>query len=195
MEEVARGVRAMVEEIGLDFTVTVRPLPEPLARAYADSLVTPRSRKSGQPERYISFTRLEKQVIAMHARDPHADVLVTEEPMRECWWAHGMASFNSGFAICLSQHASFHLGKHETGHLLGYLFHDNLPLFILGYPWEGMPMPLYGLDGKPITGPFGERNSLMMLYSDSNDLSPRARDALHFFWRGLEDREKMRFLR
>ncbi|MFZ4397349.1 MAG: hypothetical protein ACOYOU_17180, partial [Kiritimatiellia bacterium] len=77
--------------------------------------------------------------------------------------------------------ASFHVGKHETGHLLGYLYHDNFPLFVIGYPGE-WSVPT-------------QRDTLMMMTSTSDDLSPRDRDALTYFWRGMEAREKRTFFK
>lgn len=56
-----------------------------------------------------------------------------------------------------------------------------MPLFVIGYPWEGDPWT---------------RDTLMLLLSESDALSPpRAHDAIHYFWRGLEKRTKQRFLK
>jgi hypothetical protein len=184
----ADGVRAMVEDAGLAINVHVLPMPEPVLSAYRQSLV--QGNFNGQRRQMISFNRLERRLIELRDGDPHADVLVVPESMTESWWAFGMATFTSGVGVLVADNVSFHLGKHETGHLLGYLVHDSLPLFVIGYPWEGMPFKVAGF----ATGPLAERNTLMLLYSDSNDLSPRARDALHYFWRGIERRSGKRFL-
>jgi hypothetical protein len=175
---IAEGAQAMVDDIGLDMRVVVKPLPEAMRAAYEKSLVTKTIQGKRTP--CVNFNTLERQLIEMRVGDPHADMLVTTAPIAECTWAHGMATFTSGLAILHNDSVNFHLGKHETGHLIGYLFHDDLPLFVIGYPWEGLP---------------GRRETLMVLLSNSNDLSPRARDALHYFWRGMEDRAKKRFLK
>ncbi len=178
--EVAAGVRAMVEDIGLDFTVKVLPLPDDIRAAYDASLEPFTIR--GERVQALDFGKLESRLIELRAGDPHADLLISRAPLsgRMTWWAHGMASFTSGVGVFNEANLSFHLGKHETGHLLGYLFHDDLPLFVLGYPWEGLP---------------GRRDTLMVLLSTNDDLSPRARDALRYFWRGLEARSGKTFLR
>lgn len=175
---IAQGAQAMVDDIGLDMHVVVKPLPEAMRDAYQQSLVT--KKIQGKMQTAIDFNKLERRLIEMRAGDPHADMIVSTAPIAECWWAHGMATFTSGLAILNNDNVNYHLGKHETGHLIGYLFHDDLPLFVIGYPWEGLP---------------GRRDTLMVLLSNSNDLSPRARDALHYFWRGLEGRAKKRFLK
>lgn len=175
---IAAGIKAMVEDAGLNFTVTVVPMPAKIRAAYNASLVP--KKIQGRMTQAISFNRLERRLIEMRTGDPHADMIIADAPLAECWWAHGMATFTSGVGVFNRDNVDFHLGKHETGHLLGYLFHDDLPLFVIGYPWEGLP---------------GKRNTLMVLLSDNDQLSPRARDALYYFWRGLEDRSGKQFLK
>ncbi len=177
---IAEGVRAMVAEVGLDFTVTVIPLPADVRAAYEASLVP--FTIQGRRVQAVNFSKLERRLIALRKGDPHADMIISKAPLagRMTWWAHGMATFTSGVGIFIDDNVNFHLGKHETGHLLGYLFHDDLPLYVFGYPWEGIP---------------GRRDTLMVLQGNSNVLSPRTRDALHYFWRGLEDRSGKKFLK
>lgn len=174
---VAAGVQDMVDEIGLDMRVVVRPLPAAIASAYTASVATKRTRGGVMP--CVSFRRLEAQLIEMRTGDQHADVLIIDAPIAECPWALGMATFTSGVGVVRSGYATQTLSKHETGHLLGYLNHDNFPLYVLGYAGEGAP----------------NRDTLMMLISTSSDLSPRAREALQYFWRGLAHRSGERFLK
>ncbi|MHB9130655.1 MAG: hypothetical protein ACYDBB_06145 [Armatimonadota bacterium] len=179
-EEIARGVQAMVDEIHLNFTVKVLPIPPKVLAAYQDC--TEATGSGLNKHKVLDFGKFESALISLRQGDPHADMLVVTTPLKGAlyWWAHGIATFTSGVAVLESDHVNFHLGKHETGHLLGYQFHDSLPLFVVGYPWEGWPW---------------SRDTLMMLYSPSNDLSPRNRDALHYFWRGMERRSGKKFLK
>ena len=175
---IKQGVEALLKDLNLDFTVKVLPMPPAVLAAYNASTVI--KTESGRPHTYISFNRLQARLIELRDNDPHADMLVVNAPMMECWWAHGMATITSGLGILEEDNVDFHLGKHESGHLLGYLNHDDLPLFVIGYPWESFPW---------------NRDTLMMLYTPSTELSPRARDALTYFWRGMEKRTGRRFFK
>jgi len=177
-EIIADGARALMHDADLDFTVNVLPLPANVREAYEASLVD--KTVNGTRQRCIDFGKLESHLIELHAGDPHADMLVVKEPLADCWWAHGMATFTSGVGVLEDNNVDFHLGKHESCHLVGYLYHDSLPAFVIGYPWEGFPW---------------NRDTLMMLYSPSTTLSPRAHDALRYFWRGMEHRMKRKFLK
>jgi hypothetical protein len=56
-----------------------------------------------------------------------------------------------------------------------------MPLFIIGYGEGAIP---------------ALRDTLMMLNPTSSDaLSPRAADALQYFWKGMEDRHQTRYFR
>lgn len=169
------GVREMMDEVPLDFTVTAMPMPPEVLKAYQESLIT---RKNG--EKMISYNRLRARLVTLREGDPHADMIISPHPMTECSWAHGMASFTSGVGVIVEGFVNEHLGKHESCHLIGYHYHDSLPLIIIGYPWEGLPW---------------KRDTLMVLHDGNNELSPRARDALRYFWRGLERRSGKRFLK
>lgn len=177
-EEIAVGVRELLDDVGLDFTVKVLPMPAKVLTAYQQSLVT--KKVQGTPTSCVDFGKLETRLIALRANDPHADMLVVDAPLAEAWWAHGMATFTTGTGVMERDQVSVHLGKHESGHLMGYLYHDSIPLFVIGYPWEGLPT---------------SRDSLMMLYGESNEISPRARDALRYFWRGMERTNGGHYLR
>ena len=178
VQEIAEGVQAMVDEANLDFAVKVLPLPPAVEEAYQESLS--KHTQHGVSETRISFNQLASRLITLRDGDPHADILVVNAPMTECWWAFGMASFTCGVGVLQENNASFHLGKHETCHLLGYHYHDSLPLVVLGYREHPLPW---------------KRETLMMLYGKGDDLSPRARDALHYFWRGMEKRSGKQFLK
>lgn len=176
-EIVAEGVRDLLRETGLALTVEVRPASEDVKRAH-DACLIP-SPSGASAERAISFLQMQSRMAALRSGDPHADVLIVPDPIHETGWAFGMADFHAGLCLIRSSGADQHTGKHEAGHLIGYMMHDSLPLFVIGYPWEGWPW---------------SRNTLMVLKSTDSSLSPRARDALRSFWRRLERRTGRRFL-
>jgi hypothetical protein len=153
-------------------------MPPAILSAYQQSLLS--QQVYGRSRKCVNFAKLESQLIELRRGDPHADMLVVNTPLAGIAWAHGMATFTSGVGVFEEDNVSFHLGKHETGYLLGYLYHDSYPLYVLGYPWEGTP---WG------------RDNLMMLYGVNCELSPRWRDALRYFWRGLERRSGKKYLR
>lgn len=175
-EVIADGVRALLYDAGLRFTVRVRPLPKPIFDAYRASLT--RQKVNGQITTCVRFDELESRLVALRDGDPHADMLVVDAPIAECWWAHGMATFSSGLSLLEADSIDHHLGKHESAHLLGYMYHDTYPLWVLGYRGEGNLM----------------RDTLMMINGSSDTLSPRARDALRAFWRGMERKTGKRYV-
>jgi len=177
-ETIAQGVRALLRDSGLDFTVKVRPIPREVLDAYNASLL--KTPVEGAERECVSFAKLESRLIELHAGDLHADILVVNRPIAECWWAHGMATFNSGLALLEEEYVSPQLGKHESCHLLGYQMHDDFPLYVLGYRGEAHPW---------------NRDTLMMLLGNSDTLSERDFDALHYFWRSMEKRLNIPFLR
>jgi hypothetical protein len=173
VEQVAEGVRDLLRDAGLDFTVEVRPMPPEVLEAYTACLHT-RGNFS-----YVAFEKLERRLIALRDGDPHADVIVIKARIGEVHWAHGMATFTSGLAVVRYDMAAPEIGKHEAGHLMGYMRHDSQPILVFGYPWEGWPW---------------RRNTLMMLRGTRPDLSPRARDALRCFWQGMESKTGRKYL-
>jgi len=170
-EEIAAGTKDLLREVGLDFEVTVAPAPEKVRAAYRASLV--KKTLQDQPTQCVSFDALATHLIALRGQDPHADMLIVADPIAETPWAHGMSMFSRGLVILEQSNITRQLGKHETGHLMGYMMHDTFPLFVIGYPWEGSPW---------------SRDTLMVLYGTSDQLSPRSREALQYFWRGMEKR-------
>lgn len=173
----AEDMRSLLQDAGLDLSVEARAMPPELLEAWRASLRE--KTLDGRRVTHVSFRALESRLCELRDGDPHADVFVVDVPVEECEWAQGMASFRSG--LCFLQRANLnrHLARHEVCHLVGYMQHDNFPIFVLGYPWEGWPW---------------QRNTLMMLLGTEDRLSPRARDALHAFWRGMENRTGRKFI-
>lgn len=167
-----KGVQALLDDAGLAFQVDVLPMPADIVKAYRSSLVETEDH-NGTPATCLSFRRLQAKLISLRRDDPRADILIINHQISESPWAFAMASFQGGIILMTAEHADFHTAKHETGHLMGYMMHDSFPLFVIGYPWEGMP---------------SKRDTLMMLLSGNDKLSPRARDALRSFWRGMESK-------
>ncbi len=80
--------------------------------------------------------------------------------------------------ILNAQLATSFTARHELGHLLGYHMHDTWPLVVLGYD-----NPQWASRRRTHSGEYA---TLMMPDAEGYELSPRARDALIYFWRGLE---------
>ena len=127
VEQVAEGVRELLRDAALDFTVEVRPIPPQILDACRASTV-----KRGALS-FVSFRQMEKRLIELRDGDPHADVLVIDARIDETHWAYGMATFTSGLILARSDMSTPHLGKHEAGHLMGYMRHDSQPVFVIGY--------------------------------------------------------------
>jgi hypothetical protein len=176
-EIAAKGVRALVEEAGLDFRVEVRPMTEEMMEAYDRTAETVEVPAGEEP--LLDVRKLEKELVALRGDNQHADVLVMNVLMADAEWAVGKANCFSGVAVLHFDGLNESLAKHEACHLMGYSLHDRMPLFILGYGWEGWPW---------------RRTTLMGLTSLSDDLSPRARDALRSYWAGMEKRTGRRYL-
>jgi hypothetical protein len=174
---IAEGVRELLDDAGLDFEVQVRPLPPTILKAYRASLRE--EEEHGRRQTYLSFEDFQSRLIEMRGNDPRADVLIIDVPLHKTRWAYGIGLFRSGLVVIQQSTAGKGMGKHEAGHLMGYQMHDNVPLFVFGYPWEGWPW---------------NRDTLMILASRSTELSPRARDALRAFWEGMERRTGGTFL-
>jgi hypothetical protein len=174
----AAGVRELLEDAGLDFRVHVRPMSEEMMDAYERCADTADVVEDEEPR--LDRRKLERELVALRGEDQHADVLVVNVLLSDAEWASGEASPFSGVAVLDVETLSKGLAKHEACHLMGYSLHDRMPLFVFGYGWEGWPW---------------ERHTLMGSVSFSDELSPRARDALRSYWRGMEKRTGKRFLR
>ena len=181
--QVADGERALIHDAGLSFTVKVLPMPPSILQAYQASMVT--QEVNGLRTPCIDFDKLTARLVELRQGDPHADVLIINIPVADNTWVLGYTDFNHG--LCLIEQIDgsqpgllYHLGKHEVCHLLGYMRHDDYPFFVFGYRGEGNPYT---------------RDTLMMISGQNNMLSPRAKDALHAFWQGMETRMGEKFLR
>ena len=170
------GMSEMVEELGLDFKVEIVPLPKNAADSIKQSIVkNPNGTESFDFDRFAA-RRLDDR------GDRFAEMVVVDCEFADPSWAFGLTSFADG--ICVLQQSMIgndSLGRHEGTHLLGYDKHDDMPLYILGYRENINPQ---------------DRNTLMMLLpKESSALSPRARDAVINFWRGMENRDGIRYFK
>jgi hypothetical protein len=165
----AAGVKALLEDAGLDFKVEVRPMSEELMDAYHRCAERPNPPPGEEPR--LDFRKLERELIVLRGEHQHADVLVVNVLISGAEWASGRASTFSGVAVLDWEALNTGLAKHEACHLMGYSLHDRMPLFVFGYGWEGWPW---------------DRHTLMGELSFSDELSPRARDAVRSYWRGME---------
>ncbi len=175
--QIEAGVLSLLHDAGLQIKVKVLPMPASVYAAYKSSIVEQAVNGIRQP--CVSFEKLSSHLVELRNGDPHADMLIVNLPIAETTWAFGMSEFSCGTCVLEDSCVNFHLGKHEACHLVGYMKHDDFPLFVLGYPWEGNPYT---------------RDTLMMLYGTDTKLSPRAHDALQAFWQAMEQRLGEKFL-
>jgi hypothetical protein len=172
----ADGIQALLDDIGLDFSLEVRPMPDDVLAAYTSSIEE--QDLFGEPAMCLNLKRFQKQLISLREGDWRADVVIVEVPFAE--GALGFANTFSGVMVMSADAVNIHIAKHEACHLMGYMLHDMLPLFVFGYRWEDWPW---------------RRDSLMLSMSGSDDLLPRTRGALRAHWRGMEKRMGRQFLK
>jgi hypothetical protein len=172
VEVTVQGLRMMADELGLDFTVVKDAPADGLADIAACRVID----KAGEP--HFDFDHFMALRLA-HRGDQYGEMILTDDYFVDPDWAWGLTYFPAGVSVLQSAHAGTELARHEGAHLFGYDKHDDSPWYILGYRED--PRPLH-------------RNTLMMLNPTPSDaLSPRARDALANFWRGMEDRDHVRY--
>ena len=168
----ADGLASLVKELGLHITVKAVP---PSADALASLQAAVKQTKNGPAFDLDTF--IDRRLDDRGQR--FAEMIVVKQPFTDPDWAWGLTRFPEGVAALQEERTDPALGRHEGAHLLGYDKHDDMPWYILGYPEDPIP---------------DNRDTLMMLLQKKSDaLSARARDALHYFWLGEEEREKMRF--
>jgi hypothetical protein len=174
----ARGVRDLVDELGLDLRVRVMPPP-----AYVtDALDRSTRRNNGVPT--IDFERLSRELVAKR-NGPYAEILYTSAKIDGERNVVGAAMFKYGVALLDARDSTVFTVRHETAHLLGYHMHDTFPLIVFGY--SNPQWAIYQHDQGSNTVP------LMIDCDNGYALSDRSRDALLHFWRGLENRTDERF--
>ncbi|MHB9022964.1 MAG: hypothetical protein ACYC7E_02150 [Armatimonadota bacterium] len=162
----AQGLQGLIDELGLALTVRVVTTEEAGA---VNSLRKATEDIGGSA--YFNFDRFMEQRLD-ERKMRFGEMIVVNIPFTDPSWAHGLSVFPTGIAALQETYAGDDLGRHEGAHLIGYNHHDDLPWYILGYAEDSIPL---------------RRNTLMMLMpTDSQALSPRARDALLAFWRGME---------
>ncbi|HEY3417719.1 MAG TPA: hypothetical protein VGM23_12620, partial [Armatimonadota bacterium] len=111
----------------------------------------------------------------------YGEMVVVAAPFTDPSWAHGISVFSTGVAVLQDNYGDVSLGRHEGAHLIGYDYHDDQPWYILGYAEDSVPL---------------RRDTLMMLMPTENqELSPRARDALLAFWHSLEKLQRTTFFK
>jgi hypothetical protein len=115
-----------------------------------------------------------------HRGQQYGELLLTAAEFADDPVVQGKALCGAGVVVLRMARAD-NVVRHEGAHLLGYDKHDDFPYYVFGYQEGWMP----------------EARSTMMMYSSTTqrDLSPRAKDALHYLWLGLEERQKMGYLK
>jgi len=169
VKDAADGMRSMVEEMHLDITVSKVPAPpEALRSIEAATICKHPGDKHFNMDKFIEH-RLDDRGMQ------YAEMVVVDGPFTDPEWAWGLTYFAAGVSVLQETNTTRDLGRHEGTHLLGYNRHDDLPFYVLGYP-EGL-IP-------------SQRDTLMMLLPKHSDqLSPRARDAVRQFWLGMETKD------
>jgi len=170
------GMRDIVNELGLDFTVESIPLPKDAEASITASVVrNPNGTESFDFDIFVS-RRLDDR------GDQFGEMVVVDCEFADPSWAFGLTSFADGVAVLQQPMVSDDgLGRHEGTHLVGYDKHDDVPFYILGYRENLVPQ---------------NRDTLMMLLpKPSNELSPRARDAVINFWKGMERMSGRKYLK
>lgn len=171
---VIRGIKSLVERIGLDIRVIDLD---------ADSSIRPAINYATRPEGVIDGHALGSYLIEESSRSetlggfPHADVLITDRYLalgRENW---GQSEFSKGYMVISlpggrqrCQKFITNIAMHETGHLLGYQMHHDTfleeDLEIEGYP---------------------EVNDCLMFWrASTREICPRCKDAIKYLWQGLQ---------
>lgn len=171
-ELAANALRGLVQELKLDMTVRSIPIPRDAEASLHSCLV----RKEG--EELFNYSHF----IALRLRDRgsrYAEVVIIRQPIKELTIAQGMTLHPPGICVLHEEVTDSSLARHEGAHLLGYDKHDSLPFWVIGYPEAFNP---------------NGRDTLMTLTpSNSEALSPRAKDALIAYWRGLERQRHQKF--
>ncbi len=173
VRQAAEGLSGLIAELHLSLTVRVVSAPVDACAALKDATITTTAGTAAfDLDRFIAH-RLDDR------GDRFGEMVVVHAPFTDPPWAWGLTYFPCGIAALQEDHTDYNLGRHEGAHLIGYDKHDDMPLYIIGYAENPIPT---------------NRDTLMMLLPmGSNTLSPRARDALRNFWRGLEHRHGMRY--
>jgi hypothetical protein len=171
--QAAKGLRGLVDELGLNLKVEEVEAPADALRDIAEA-------QRASANAGFDFDRY--RGLRLDARgEKYAEMVVVKASFTDPTWAWGLSEYTSGLAVLQENMTTPELGKHEGAHLLGYHRHDDLPWEVFGYQEEWYPQG---------------RNTLMMLMMTSDDtLSDRARDALLNFWRGKEGREGERYFK
>jgi len=177
VDHTAEGIRSLVRDLNLDLHLRVLPLDSRTLAALQRS-----SQGTGR-DYTISFNRLCRNLIATRTGQ-YAEVIVVKCILDGAADTMGMANFTYGVSLIDERCACGPLARHETGHLLGYHMHDNLPFIVFGYS-----NPQWGKIRQ------GKESSLMMPAPDSTVLSARSRDALLSFWESLSRRTGQSYFR
>ncbi|HOF88189.1 MAG TPA: hypothetical protein PLZ36_08830 [Armatimonadota bacterium] len=168
-----RDMQGLVDELGLDITVTAHAMPED-ARRDLDAATVKQEGKYRLDFQRLMALRLE------HRGQRYAEIFLTGMEFADNPIIQGKALCGAGL-VALRMGRTDNVVRHEGAHLLGYDKHDDFPYYIVGYRESWLPEA---------------RDTMMMFSSTANRaLSPRAKDALHHLWIGLEKRHGVRYFK
>ena len=175
----AHNAQALAEEIGLGVRARAMSPPARVTAALAQSTENTATGPT------VNFTRFCRAMVT-NRPGHYAEIVYTTAKIDASPDVVGAAVFNYGVALIDARRSTGSTVRHETAHLLGYHLHDTWPLVILGY--SNPQWAKYQEKGN-------ENPPLMMPWDSGFDLSPRARDALIYFWRNLEQRTGERYFK
>jgi len=173
VRKAADGMRSIVDELHLNLSVQMVSTPPDAARSIAAATTNKGKIAARFDQNKFIARRLDERGMMF------AEMVVVDAHFADPEWAFGLADFPSGVAVLQKSVTTPELGRHEGTHLLGYDRHDDFPYYVFGYP-EGWY-------------PAGRATLMMLRPMGSPQLSPRARDAVINFWRGLETKKRRYF--
>ena len=190
VDAVISGVKSMMNDIGLDLE-SFRFIDcgeDPLTIAEVNQATLQNGRLDAKKLLYIFEWKDEhrdpSKIIDGVRGVPHADILITDK-----WFEHdfywGFSGYSEGAVIisvprARQRHLDFlhNIAKHEAGHLLGFGSHHK----ILSKEWN--------VEGYPEVP-----ECLMEVLCPTSVICDECKDALTFFWQGVEKQTGLKFLR
>jgi hypothetical protein len=173
-QQAVADMEQLIDDLGLDFTVKAMPLPED-AKADLDAATVREGTNYALDFQKLTALRLD------HRGQQYAEIFLTGMKFAESG-AQGKTFCGAGIvALRPSSNPLDNVFRHEGAHLLGYDKHDDFPFYVIGYPEFWIP---------------DSRDTMMMHDSAINhELSPRAKDALHYLWIGLQERDGIAYFK
>jgi hypothetical protein len=169
---VARAIEDLLSELKMPLSLSVQPAPPRVLQAIE------RSTTGAGDAANIDFMQLCRELVATR-RGQYAEVVFAPGIIDRSPDVVGAGLFTYGVILLNAEQATPFTARHEAGHLLGYHLHDDWPIVVLGY---------HDLMSEKYLRQDKSHEPLMMPWNRGYALSERSREALIYFWRGLERR-------